>query len=222
MSIAEARPAATVVLLRDAPEGPETLLLLRSRKLGFHGGEWVFPGGRVDPDDAGEHPLESEQAARRAAARETLEEAGVEVDPDRFVSIAHWTTPVILPKRFATYFFLAPLASGDIRVDGGEIEAFRWLRPADALRLRDAGEIGLPPPTFVTLTELSVFDRVEAMLEAFAERETPFLLPNVTMNGDVIINLLPGDAGYEERRADVPGRRHRVVLDPVRWRFERD
>lgn len=222
MSIAEARPAATVVLLRDSQEGPEALLLLRSRKLGFHGGEWVFPGGRVDSEDAAEHALESEAAARRAAAREALEEAGVELDPSRFVAISHWTTPVILPKRFATYFFLAPLTQAEIRVDGGEIEAYRWLRPSDALRLRDVGEIGLPPPTFATLTELLPFERVESILEAFAARETPFLLPHVTQHGQIIVNLLPGDAGYEERRADVEGRRHRVVMDPSGWRFERE
>jgi 8-oxo-dGTP pyrophosphatase MutT (NUDIX family) len=44
-------PAATVVLLRDGPEGPETLLLRRNSKLVFAGGHWVFPGGRLDAAD---------------------------------------------------------------------------------------------------------------------------------------------------------------------------
>ena len=36
-------PAATVVLLRDAPGGLETLMLRRNSKLAFAGGAWVFP-----------------------------------------------------------------------------------------------------------------------------------------------------------------------------------
>ena len=44
-------PAATVVLLRDAPGGVETLMLRRNSKLAFAGGAWVFPGGRIDPED---------------------------------------------------------------------------------------------------------------------------------------------------------------------------
>lgn len=53
------RPAATVVLLREAPTGgspgaedaPEVLLLRRHKRSGFAAGAWVFPGGTVDPED---------------------------------------------------------------------------------------------------------------------------------------------------------------------------
>ena len=43
--------AATVILLRDAAGGLETLMLRRDSKLDFVGGMWVFPGGRVDAAD---------------------------------------------------------------------------------------------------------------------------------------------------------------------------
>lgn len=49
---AEARPAATVVLLREAAGGPEALLLRRPRRSAFAAGAWVFPGGVVDAADA--------------------------------------------------------------------------------------------------------------------------------------------------------------------------
>jgi 8-oxo-dGTP pyrophosphatase MutT (NUDIX family) len=49
---AEPRPAATVVLLRDAPGGPEALLLRRPKRSSFAAGAWVFPGGVVDAADA--------------------------------------------------------------------------------------------------------------------------------------------------------------------------
>ncbi len=51
---AHPRPAATVVLVREAGEGPQVLLLRRTRSAGFVPGAFVFPGGRVDRADA--HP----------------------------------------------------------------------------------------------------------------------------------------------------------------------
>jgi len=80
------RPAATVVLLRDGPNGPEALLLLRQRRTGFVPGAYVFPGGRVDPADDDDRlagllsGLDSGEPARAswvAAARELFEETGV-------------------------------------------------------------------------------------------------------------------------------------------------
>ena len=88
------RPAATVVLLRDAPDGLEVYLLRRVRAMAFAGGMHVFPGGSVDPADAhasaawaGPPPSAfadafgcDEPLARAlvcAAVRETFEESGV-------------------------------------------------------------------------------------------------------------------------------------------------
>ncbi len=80
----EARPAATVIVLRDGPEGPEILMLKRSGRAGFFPNAWVFPGGRVDPAD---HTVQTagathginpgDNAFAVAAIRETFEEAGV-------------------------------------------------------------------------------------------------------------------------------------------------
>ncbi len=45
-------PAATLVLLRDRPGGGvETLLIQRHHKSRFAAGDFVFPGGRIEPDD---------------------------------------------------------------------------------------------------------------------------------------------------------------------------
>lgn len=88
-------PAATVMLLRDAPAGPEVLLLERHSKSEFLPDAYVFPGGRVDEEDhalgARVAGLSSEQAAAAlrtvppalalgfyvAAIRETFEESGI-------------------------------------------------------------------------------------------------------------------------------------------------
>ena len=88
-------PAATVILLRDSSNGPETLLIERHARSEFLPDMYVFPGGRVEAQDqtlAGRLTgLEPRAAAALlpsipsqlapsffvAAIRETFEEAGI-------------------------------------------------------------------------------------------------------------------------------------------------
>ena len=49
-AIPEPIPAATVVLVRQAGDHVETLMLHRTSNVAF-GGMWVFPGGKIDPED---------------------------------------------------------------------------------------------------------------------------------------------------------------------------
>ena len=93
-----AKPAATIALLRDSPSKMELLLLKRDHNASFVPGAYVFPGGRVDPDDwtkktlASVNGLTTETAAARlglagtsppaiayyiAALREAFEETGI-------------------------------------------------------------------------------------------------------------------------------------------------
>ena len=82
-----ATPAATMVIFRDNPNGGAPLLLMveRVKAMAFAGGAAVFPGGKVDAADFDYAamlggPLElDEAAARLAAIRETIEEAGLAV-----------------------------------------------------------------------------------------------------------------------------------------------
>ena len=141
-------PAATVIVLRDGDDGPETLLLRRDAR-GTFGGMWVFPGGRVDAQDWAElAPAEELAAARRAAVREAFEEAGLHLAPAGLVPYAHWTPPPINPKRFATWFFVTVAPEGEVVVDGAEVHEHAWLSPEAALRRHAAGEL-LAGPTHV-------------------------------------------------------------------------
>ncbi len=69
--------SATVVLLRRGRDGPETLLLRRSRVMGFVPGAYVFPGGRVDPEDAAKDLC---RRWFRLTEREARERLGMSVD----------------------------------------------------------------------------------------------------------------------------------------------
>ena len=79
------RPAATVLLLRDAPGGVEVLMTRRSLTASFAPGAYVFPGGGIDAADAAAHaqatrrPTQGDQHLTQAIAaiRESFEELGV-------------------------------------------------------------------------------------------------------------------------------------------------
>lgn len=102
MSEPEAIPAATLIVMRETAGGPPELLIVeRAKAMSFAGGALVFPGGRVDP---GDHVLAAtldgdpdERAARIAAVRETIEEAGVAVG----VSVPSATIPHLQRRLYA-------------------------------------------------------------------------------------------------------------------------
>jgi 8-oxo-dGTP pyrophosphatase MutT (NUDIX family) len=70
---AEPRPASTIVLLRDAAEGMEVLLMKRNRRAGFVPGAYVFPGGRVDGTDAMPQVIDRLDGLTPEAASERLD-----------------------------------------------------------------------------------------------------------------------------------------------------
>jgi len=212
-------PAATVVLVRDGDAGIETLMLHKNSKLAF-GGMWVFPGGRIDAEDIEGAP-DAETAAKRAAVREAMEEAGLPVSIDDLAWIAHWTPPANAPRRFATWFFVGPAPEGVVTIDGGEIHDSAWMRPADALVRRDAGEVELAPPTWMTLSYLAVFPDV-ASLMADAHARTPDVYETVIVKVETgMVAMWAGDAGYESMDATIDGSRHRLHMSRTTWTLER-
>jgi len=226
-------PAATVVLLRDRRGRLETLLVRRNSKLAFAGGHWVFPGGRVDagdapvagaPTSAPDRPGpvdEAEARARAAAVRETHEEAGLVIDPLELVWFAHWTPPSISIKRFATWFFAAPAPDADVVIDGGEIHDHAWLTPAAAIAGRDAGELELSPPTWITLHTLAAFADVAAALDTLAARPAEWFATRICVVDGGVLALYAGDAGYEHDDPHRPGARHRLAMMDTGWTYER-
>ena len=212
-----------MVVLRDTSAGPEILYLRRSPDLKFMGGYWVFPGGRIDPDD---HPIGGDAddlaAARHAAAREAHEEAGVTVDPNDLHPICQWTTPTSGPIRFATWFFATAANPAMIRVDGVEIHAHQWWRPDEALRAHSDREIQFANPTFALSTRLAGHTAVD---EALADIDTwprEQLLGRLHPVDGGRVALYAEDCGYETGRIDCHGPRHRIWMLDRGWRYERE
>lgn len=220
-SAAIALPAATVVLLRDAAAECEVLLVRRNAQLSFHGGAWVFPGGRIEGDDYVSGQENVVTAARYAAVREAREEAGLVLIPDDLVLVSRWVTPVGLPKRFDTWFFAGRGSDAPVAVDGGEIHDHRWITPRAALAAQRVGELELPPPTFVTITQLAQHGSAAAALEDFASAAAPLFEPKLFPIEGGAVTLYAGDAGFDAGDPTCDGARHRLWLLERGWRYER-
>jgi 8-oxo-dGTP pyrophosphatase MutT (NUDIX family) len=213
-------PAATVVLVRERGGEVETLMLRKNSKLAF-GGMWVFPGGRIDDADREGAP-DMVTAARRAAVREALEEAALVVDENSLAFISHWTPPGLAPKRYATWFFVAPAPEGAVTIDMGEIHEEAWMPAADALARRDALEIELAPPTWMTLHYLAEFDSVDALMEDARKREPFWYETAMGRTDEGLAAVWVGDAAYESGDLTAPGPRHRLWMREAGWTLERD
>ena len=203
-------PAATVILLRDTDAGPETLMLRKNSKIAF-GGMWVFPGGRVDDEDA--PGAADDDRARAAAVREANEEAALDLDASDLVWFSHWTPPPVEIRRYSTWFFAARATQDEVTIDQGEITDSQWIRPAAAIDQHRGKDIELVPPTFVTLHYLAQFDSVETALNGLVPTDGPrHYVTQVTKGDDGLVILWEGDAGYETRDASVAGARHRLTM----------
>jgi 8-oxo-dGTP pyrophosphatase MutT (NUDIX family) len=238
--------AATVVLLRDAPDGLQVLLLERPGHRGAFAGAWVFPGGVVDPQDAVEATENDDAglaAARRAGVRETAEETGLVLDPRELVHLSCWVPPPEAPRRWKTQFFIAPAPAGNIVLSPQEHVDAVWLRPQDALRRGHEGTMDLVPPTWVTLHGLQEHRTVAEALaaaaaavpETYATRRLPEREPLVMVwqgdpeypGNDPQYPASPdGPEGSEGRDRTHgldgnPVRRHRLVRHGSGWIYQR-
>ena len=212
-------PAATVVVVRDAVDGLQVLMLHRSSK-GAFGGHWVFPGGKVDPQDSHDGDLDPLDPFRRAAVREAAEEAAISLDLQDLVTLSYWEPPPTQPRKFSTWFFAAAAPTGEVTVDGHEIHDHAWLTPAEVLARRDRGEVELAAPTWMTLYTLTHHADTAALLRAEQARPTPEFRTRNGSTHDVALTMWAGDAGYETSDASLPGEQHRMLMHPDGWRYE--
>ncbi len=141
----EPRPAATIVLVRPAPDGLEVLLTRRPDSMAFAAGLHVFPGGRVESADAGPRLVARARGSRAEAAfrvahriaaiRETWEEVGVLLadgptgrDADRSVA---------RPRPGETFEALVTRLDLALRTDD-LVEIAHWTTPRSMDRRFDA------------------------------------------------------------------------------------
>jgi 8-oxo-dGTP pyrophosphatase MutT (NUDIX family) len=207
--------------------------------MAFGPGLHVFPGGRVDPEDAVSAPPDRVAALGMAAARalgdnlgpdealavhhaalrELREEAGIVLDGiERLAPIAHWTTPRFMPRRFSTWFFVADMPPGaEPAFSSDEVAAHRWLTPSRALDQVAAGEIEMWVPTTSVLQRLI---EIGAATSADVARRIPLgraAPPRIVEENPAQVRFAFGATGGLPGRngeTTMIGRRELVLVDP--------
>lgn len=214
--IPDAKPSATVVLLRDRDNDIEVLMLQKNQRINY-GGSWVFPGGVCDPEDYEAASLKSvssaiEDVAKVTACRETMEEASLELSSKDLFAFAHWTTPKFRVKRYATWFFLsdANALAQDVVIDEGEIIQARWFTPSEAITAQSKAEVELNGPSFVTLSQLSQFKNTEQALRHYELLDVERFIPRGHKTDAGIATVYAGDKHYDSETLDAEIPEHDV------------
>jgi 8-oxo-dGTP pyrophosphatase MutT (NUDIX family) len=144
-----------IAALREAFEEAGILLAVPDRGAAARG--WIddlLPAARTRLN-AGELPF-----------AEVLAGCGLVLDARDVFVFAHWLTPEGAPRRYDTWFLVAPAPGGqEGSHDDAELVHSEWVRPSDALARYDAGQLDLIFPTLRTLRVLESFTTAAALLD---------------------------------------------------------
>ena len=185
------RAASTVLLLRETTDGLETYMMCRASTMAFAASAYVFPGGRLDPEDYERGQaldnevinlaslsvrMSADPAQTRGllicAVRELEEEAGVTVDPHALVLLDHWVTPEWEKLRYDVRFFITHMPKDQIaQPHGTEAVEARWISPSAAIAEADQGKILLMAPTRAALALLLDHAEIATLVAAADARD---------------------------------------------------
>jgi 8-oxo-dGTP pyrophosphatase MutT (NUDIX family) len=214
MAPADARNAATVMVVRNSPAatGVEVLMLKRPASMKFAAGAYVFPGGSVDPAD-GEAPIawhgpDAAEFGRRlgatpelaralvcAAVRETFEEAGVLLAGTAYGEIVVPDGPSWEADRAALtngeLTFAELLASRGLVLRADLLTPWaRWITPAAEPRRFDARFFAAALPAgqrvqgYAAEADKVAWLRPDDALDAARKGEMSLLPPTATTLGE--------------------------------------
>lgn len=119
---------------------------------------------------------------------------------ERLVYWAHWITPSVVPRRFDTRFFLAPVPSDQRAViDSTETVDHAWMSPAALVVAAQAGSMTVSHPTLYNLMELDSslqqHGSLQGLLTAEAKRNVVAILPKMVRQEQTAM-VLPWDPFY--------------------------
>ncbi len=135
---------------------------------------------------------------------------------DWLTPLSRWVTPAGYPRRFDARFFAAALPEGSVAsIEGDEVAAQAWMRPADALEAMADGRLGFWLPTSSTLQQLEHLERFEDV----ASRLAPSTLGRLEVEdlGDGVVRIeMPAGGGVAGQpvNAYLVGHRSFVLVDP--------
>jgi 8-oxo-dGTP pyrophosphatase MutT (NUDIX family) len=117
---------------------------------------------------------------------------------DLLVPYAHWITPVGMPKRFDTHFYLAVAPADQVGAhDGSESVDSVWVQPGAAVDGAKTGKFKLVFATERNLIKLARHASTAATLDAAGKEPVVTVLPEVTRNETGRQLRIPANAGYD-------------------------
>ena len=123
---------------------------------------------------------------------------------DGLVRFAHWITPVFMPKRFDTEFFLVPAPADHVAIhDGGESVDSVWTTPEAAVSAAESGTRTIIFPTLMNVKKLGRSATVSDALGAARDNPVVTVFPRIEERDGERWMVLPEDAGYEISEAPV-------------------
>ena len=117
---------------------------------------------------------------------------------DLLVPFAHWITPVGLPKRFDTHFYVAVAPADQLGMhDGSESVDSVWVNPKAAVEGAKTGRFKLVFPTERNLVKLGKQNSAAAVIAAARSEPVVTVLPEI-IRGEKSRQLrIPAEAGYD-------------------------
>lgn len=173
--------ATVCFLLREGDRGAE--VLLGRRKSSFMDGIWNGPGGKREPPET----------LRQCAARETLEEIGVRLDPEELVYLgvlnSYHPNGDGWAKEYRVHYYVACQWDGKLKIRRA-FSAIEWY-PIDAFPLDE-----MPPDT-----ELWLLNALMGCGRCTVEAEVFYADPGLTKV-----------ARFTARQRAIPHRQRRTLL----------
>ncbi|OQS02238.1 hypothetical protein THRCLA_05370 [Thraustotheca clavata] len=166
-------------------------------------------------------------AAKKASFDQLLQETNATPLYESLVPYKQLITPVGLPHRFDTWFFLAQIDAETMEQAetlpfGTELDELHWLSPTDALKGYVEGVFNLATPQLYLLNDLKRFQDTPALwTHAKKKAQTiaePLLAQRLPVGDDgIITSVFNGDPLHQvEGKTNPLGALNRVILHPNR------
>jgi 8-oxo-dGTP pyrophosphatase MutT (NUDIX family) len=128
---------------------------------------------------------------------ELAERAGITFACDLLVPFAHWITPLGMPKRFDTHFYLAVAPEDQVAVhDGSESVDSVWIPPAQAVAEGEAGRRTVIFPTRLNLTKLARSQTVDEAIRNARAARIVTVQPKMERTERGAVLRIPAEADY--------------------------
>ncbi|MBI1196316.1 MAG: NUDIX domain-containing protein [Phenylobacterium sp.] len=176
----------------------------RTLRIGAIREAWEEAGVLLAEHHDGRHFAEAcELSLREAVDRgevaflDVVRDLGVRLRLDALTVFARWITPVMMPKRFDTWFYAIRAPADQVAVcDGREAVDAEWIAPGEVLRLAEAGQRTVIFPTRMNVQLLAEAVSADDCVTRAEARTLVTVLPTVERRGEANFLVLPPDAGY--------------------------